>query len=726
MSVPIKVYMHYEGDVGHAFTLAKTIGSFVESGGGSDSTEAAINQFIIAYNCSLKNDEQKLEASRVELRNSNGNVICGDFMQVLVSNREDIFVVDCSPREIILHKSVGLSTPSPVVAAASSSASTTSTTTSKIAPSSSSSPAAPQPLVDLRVEIEQIEKLITAKSYRQARQRCEKLIAKIAPRQDGALFMMMAQVMYATKKFEAAVDYSERAIAHVPFDFSTASKTNILLLQSKSQFENKQFDEAYHVLVKCLKMQKKDKGKLHFEIISLQAECLFELGQHSDAADLLNSVMSDPLAESCVPLLLAYSYFAMQYSKVEEPMRALLKAVVLDQTNHRARALLATLIESPGGMDELKRQLAPNPQSARAYAFIATIAKEFSCFNACIGLLSLALLHRPNSASYALNLAHVQEILCDYDAALLVLTSFLRANVNGLRVGKAGFTCRGLLEAITRAPHSSVASSAPSECDHLAPAAEGTRVVGHAVSWVDDGDQGRGYSVTHVLTVDAREGSGGGGKVSVSVGGPLQDGADHFLSAPFPFSAPTRTLTTIPSPTVIFKEPAKVNDDDSNGATTGRAISTPKQVSAEPYTDDDLDLLAIGFTVVKIFYLQGRLSQLPFLFHAIEGTRRRSLKPVHETSIRNEHAYYQCIGQVLSLRLYPKPLSPPAAPTSSSTSSSSSSPSSNVYFDRVLTSDPLAACANPWSFQSPLYAAAAANPLYICGDSHCLSPAWIG
>ena len=63
-------------------------------------------------------------------------------------------------------------------------------------------------------------------------------------------------------------------------------------------------------------------------------------------------------------------------------------------------------------------------------------------------------------------------------------------------------------------------------------------------------------------------------------------------------------------------------------------------------------------------YLQGKLDRLPALFRVLEPCRRASAQAIHETSIRNEHAYYQCIAQTLSYRLqvrtyvrYPLPLS---------------------------------------------------------------------
>lgn len=67
-------------------------------------------------------------------------------------------------------------------------------------------------------------------------------------------------------------------------------------------------------------------------------------------------------------------------------------------------------------------------------------------------------------------------------------------------------------------------------------------------------------------------------------------------------------------------------------------------------TQADLDFLAVGFTVVKICYICGFLSCLPNLIQALE--RERMKRELHNTQIRNEHAYFCTITQLLSQYLY--------------------------------------------------------------------------
>uniref|UniRef100_A0A7S3DFI8 Uncharacterized protein n=1 Tax=Palpitomonas bilix TaxID=652834 RepID=A0A7S3DFI8_9EUKA len=92
------------------------------------------------------------------------------------------------------------------------------------------------------------------------------------------------------------------------------------------------------------------------------------------------------------------------------------------------------------------------------------------------------------------------------------------------------------------------------------------------------------------------------------------------------------------------------------------------------YNEDELDLLAILFTVVKVVFLEGDLFSLFSLVELIEPARRGL--PLHTTTIKNEHAYYCCIAQLLE-SLPPRNLS--------------------------LKGKTL---------------------MYFVGDSHCLAPAW--
>ena len=116
-----------------------------------------------------------------------------------------------------------------------------------------------------------------------------------------------------------------------------------------------------------------------------------------------------------------------------------------------------------------------------------------------------------------------------------------------------------------------------------------------------------------------------------------------------------------------------VTDLPKAGATAGR----------ERYSPETLDLMAISFTLVKVLYHCGNISVLPDIVAVVEPARLRSASEMHTTPVRNENAYFMCISQLLAAR--PGPATNP----------------------RAL-----------------LAAETAREPVYVCGDSHALSPAW--
>ena len=90
-----------------------------------------------------------------------------------------------------------------------------------------------------------------------------------------------------------------------------------------------------------------------------------------------------------------------------------------------------------------------------------------------------------------------------------------------------------------------------------------------------------------------------------------------------------------------------------------------------------MDLLALLFTTVKVLFIGGALERTYQLIELVHPCCEASSKKLHTTTVRNEAAYFNCIRQILEEI-------PPAEPTG---------------LDDL-------------------------KPLYLCGDSHCLSGAW--
>ena len=67
----------------------------------------------------------------------------------------------------------------------------------------------------------------------------------------------------------------------------------------------------------------------------------------------------------------------------------------------------------------------------------------------------------------------------------------------------------------------------------------------------------------------------------------------------------------------------------------------------EDYDAEQLDILAIAFTCVKVLYIGGAIQRARELVILLEPARRAFRTPMHQTVIRNEAAFYGCIQQLL-------------------------------------------------------------------------------
>ena len=140
------------------------------------------------------------------------------------------------------------------------------------------------------------------------------------------------------------------------------------------------------------------------------------------------------------------------------------------------------------------------------------------------------------------------------------------------------------------------------------------------------------------------------------------------------------------------------------------------------------------------YFRLGNISVLPALHDLIEPSRQASSEPLHLTSIRNENAYYLCVMDVLAERgviidLVPRPATKSKAqeiPSAQSVKTSSSEVQSTVSHPEarsaVNKANSKLFCSEfrspKLSIDSKTLLEASQNPIYICGDSHCLSPAW--
>jgi tetratricopeptide (TPR) repeat protein len=383
----MKVYIHFEDPGG----LSHSMGCEFKQD--SSTPMSLINNFIQSYN--LAHPKRPLAAKFLCLTTSDGKKLSSSTIAEL-SDREDIIISEINPQS------------SGVLPVANSNAKKEGKAPElKVLGQQLNS-------VEIATYKKDIEDLIAAKSYRKARILAEKCLTLVSV-ESYFFFNAIAQIKLANEEFESAVKYSSLAVTAAGKASADASIFKFSLARALYMLGDR-FEEADEILEKMEKMLSNQLPShlpktFKLDVRVLRAECLFDLNQHEAAANLVNGHMHWTGAEEHLPTLIAYTRFAMTYRKVEEPVRAMLKAVVLDQNNALCRKMLAELLSSDAGYKELVRQVPLTPLSAAAYAFVARVIKDCSAMQPCIKLLTEALKSKPDSASFVLNLSHTHEIM---------------------------------------------------------------------------------------------------------------------------------------------------------------------------------------------------------------------------------------------------------------------------------------------------------------------------
>lgn len=467
----------------------------------------------------------------------------------------------------------------------------------------------------------------------------------------------LALIGIETKRFDEAIKYGRASLQH--------DKNNIesYYILGKALHGKGQYEQAVEILENGTKLWKSikpsaKKGQkddhLYLDLVALLAESFFADGDHNEAANVLNQVMSNPHCDRNLNILVTYASFAFQYRKLEEAVVALLKSIALKRQDPRISKLAADILCTREGYAEFTRQFPPSSrETAEVYAYMGTTVKDYSAMDTSVLFYQTAMRLQPENPSYALNLAHVYEIKVCLDEAVDTLKAFYTRNATTLGFKPGNPTlCARMLEAMQP-----VSSSAGRRC---------------LITWVVDSQSSSTTSKSNSSDNEHQRGFCLVEQVS----------ADHHPSA-----------DTTGDSSVGDDEEVEVDSPSQ------RQIASPVPRPDQMYTfaPRDLDLIALYATTVKIFYLKGLLSHLPPMIQCIERVRGLSQLPLHETLVRNELAYYQDIVQILAVRTHAAVYGLPDA--------------------SFALNDPLK--SNKTEFVQ-----ARQRPLYICGDSHCLSAAW--
>jgi tetratricopeptide (TPR) repeat protein len=130
--------------------------------------------------------------------------------------------------------------------------------------------------------------------------------------------------------------------------------------------------------------------------------------------------------------LTAYALAAHDRGKEADAIGILLRAIIMDQENKEVRKTLAQFIKEPEGLKRLLSQFEDRgPSIAPAFAFLATVIRDYSAIDQCIQLYEEVIKINPTNAAYALNYVHALEIQLRYEDGMKHISSYLERNGGG-------------------------------------------------------------------------------------------------------------------------------------------------------------------------------------------------------------------------------------------------------------------------------------------------------
>jgi tetratricopeptide (TPR) repeat protein len=424
-----------------------------------------------------------------------------------------------------------------------------------------------------------------------------------------------------------------------------------------------------------------------------EAASLFRLHRHAEAADVLNEVIArGDEAEAHVPVLTLYASICLVYKKWSECIRSLLKAVITPCPSRKAvkeaKCLLVQAMASPAGMEELQRQLVPSAATAPALAFLGVTAKDEGHFQLALQLMGLAAMQAPSNSNYALAICHVHEAMGQVMEAFKHVRDFFALNrklcidvyppgENGGGASYVGMMCGDFADLLDR-----YVLGPP------APRREGTDArKRYFLHWERELDTVPAAVVSGAAEYSMHPGTGYDGFASVvSLG---EDGAVATLD---------------------YNEGGDASID--TGKYEGVTLASG---------DASLDILALMFTAVKLLFTSGKLECIPHFVRLIEPSRvalqKQARTAIHQTHIRNEHAYYLCVVQIVAAHsdMY---LAAVEARRATGEGGSSSSLMSGL---RCWLRDRDGGSAGDTGVGED---GERRDVVYVCGDSHSLSSAW--
>ncbi|KAL6761279.1 hypothetical protein V8C86DRAFT_3023847 [Haematococcus lacustris] len=332
--------------------------------------------------------------------------------------------------------------------------------------------------------------------------------------------------------------------------------------------------------------------------LDLQASMARALFQHTGQAAMQDAAASLVMAvlkqdEGHWEALRLYAELAEQRGLLADAIKVALRLLVARSSHQGVRALLARCLQAPEGMSTLLTELLPLPASTLAPASAAGSAPDAGTANSASAYAFLATCVKDHSAVQPtvqlLRLAVAAvPVHMAYALNLAHALELLQDSAGVVAVAAQAFRRAAATPALALGP--CLLQAVAEELESLPPLPPGQASLAwrQAAPWVPPC--------------------------------PTPPSSTPSSTAPRPAASTPAAAAAAPTPT--------------------HAVAARKDGSKVSYSSNQLDLLALGFTAVKIVYVAGGLPFAARLVALLEPARQASAKELHTTLIRNEAAYF--------------------------------------------------------------------------------------
>ena len=118
----------------------------------------------------------------------------------------------------------------------------------------------------------------------------------------------------------------------------------------------------------------------------------------------------------------------------DEALRVYLRLLVSQSENKVVREAFSTVLQTEGAMEVLRDDLQEGDSAAQAYAFLASIVKDYGAIDEATELYSIATRILPTNANITLCYVHTLELSCKYEIAMERICDFCKTT--GIQAGR--------------------------------------------------------------------------------------------------------------------------------------------------------------------------------------------------------------------------------------------------------------------------------------------------